>query len=62
MKNRPVESEKVVTISESELTEIMAEATHKIVSSDSCPPAMILIFAIYSAKVLAKIFKNKGEN
>lgn len=62
IENKPVESEKVVTISEHELTEIMADVASKLCEIDHCPPVMVLAFGLFSAEVLAKIFKDKGEN
>lgn len=62
IENKPVESEKVVTISEHELTEIMTDVVSELCEIDHCPPDMILAFGVFSIEVLTKIFKDKGEN
>ena len=54
IENKPVESENVVTISEHELTEIMADVASELCEIDHCPPVMVLAFGLFSAEVLAK--------
>lgn len=56
-----VEPEKVVTISEHELMNIMTDVAVKLTRTENCPPVMVLAFGIYSAEILAKIFNDKGE-